>query len=372
MKIFAIIFLSLITFLGYFIGSSVIPFLTHSQYIIWALWVIHIGLMGIVLSAPFLSRIESLDKESIWYKTAASSAYYLLGFYFLLLFLIVVKIVTGLFISLNHYETVLSYAFIFASIGLTYLGFIVAKKDPSILAVQIKLADEHKALKGTRIVQMSDIHVSNNIRGSFVDRIVASANNLNPDFVMLTGDIVDGPAALLKSEVEGFRNLKSTYGTYYVPGNHEYYWNVDSWLPILKGLNFNILLNSNLELNINGQKLAVAGVHDLNAHQVHRDYKCDPNTALKTTSDEAFKILLAHQPKTIKLIKEKKANLVLSGHTHAGQFFPASLLIFLFQPYVKGLHKVESTWLYINQGTGYWGPPNRLGTKSEITLIELV
>ena len=83
-----------------------------------------------------------------------------------------------------------------------------------------------------------------------------------------------------------------------------------------------------------------------------------------------LKILLAHQPN----IAEEAApyfDLQLSGHTHAGQFFPWNILIKLFQPYTKGLNKCENMWVYTNSGTGYWGPPFRLGTTSEITVLKL-
>jgi predicted MPP superfamily phosphohydrolase len=105
---------------------------------------------------------------------------------------------------------------------------------------------------------------------------------------------------------------------------------------------------------------------------MNRLQKCDPDSALKTEQTVDYKILLTHQPNAIKLLKKEKANLVLSGHTHAGQFFPANLLIYFFQKYVKGLYLIKDTYLYVNQGTGYWGPANRLGTSMEISEIVLV
>jgi predicted MPP superfamily phosphohydrolase len=139
-----------------------------------------------------------------------------------------------------------------------------------------------------------------------------------------------------------------------------------------KNINFNVLLNESSSFIVNGKTVAVGGVHDLASHRINPNYRCDPDMAIAKNENADLKILLAHQPKSVQLIKKSKVDLVLSGHTHAGQFFPGSLFIFLFQPYVKGLHLVNDINLYINQGTGYWGPPNRLGTESEISFIELV
>ena len=84
-----------------------------------------------------------------------------------------------------------------------------------------------------------------------------------------------------------------------------------------------------------------------------------------------FKILLAHQPKDVVHAVKYKFHLQLSGHTHGGQYLPFSLLVQMAHPFLKGLHKRNNTWVYINQGTGYWGPPLRIGTEPEITELTL-
>src|SRR5437667_259742 len=84
------------------------------------------------------------------------------------------------------------------------------------------------------------------------------------------------------------------------------------------------------------------------------------------------RVLLAHQPKSAFAARAAGYDLQLSGHTHGGQYFPFNLLVRLFQPFVAGLHRLEAMWLYVSRGTGYWGPPLRLGAPAEITLIQLV
>ncbi len=82
-------------------------------------------------------------------------------------------------------------------------------------------------------------------------------------------------------------------------------------------------------------------------------------------------LVLSHRPQTAKAADRHGVHVQLSGHTHGGQFFPFNLLIRLFQPFVAGLHRVGRTWLYVSRGTGYWGPPSRLGVHGEITVITL-
>ena len=117
-----------------------------------------------------------------------------------------------------------------------------------------------------------------------------------------------------------------------------------------------------------GAILAFAGVNDPAAKGADRP---DLERAMAGIPPSAIKVLLSHRPQTARHASGEGVHLQLSGHTHGGQFFPFNLLIRWFQPVVRGLHKVGGTWLYVSRGTGYWGPPSRLGVGGEVTLIEL-
>jgi hypothetical protein len=97
--------------------------------------------------------------------------------------------------------------------------------------------------------------------------------------------------------------------------------------------------------------------------------ECNPKLAIQDITDNKFKILLSHQPKTCFESSKLKYNVQLSGHTHGGQGFPWNIVVHFMQPYVKGLHKIEDMHLYVSSGTGFWGPPNRFMINSEITEI---
>jgi predicted MPP superfamily phosphohydrolase len=120
-----------------------------------------------------------------------------------------------------------------------------------------------------------------------------------------------------------------------------------------------------------GARLIVAGVHDHRASSMEATHTSDPAAALTGAPPAAVRILLAHQPKTLNAARDLPYDLQLSGHTHGGQFFPANILIHLFQPVVAGLHRFGGLQVYVNRGTGWWGPPMRSPARGEVTLLRL-
>ena len=118
--------------------------------------------------------------------------------------------------------------------------------------------------------------------------------------------------------------------------------------------------------------LLPSGVTDYRGGNFLHSHRSDPIKAIAGAPAADVKILLAHQPKSIFDAARAGFDLQISGHTHGGQFFPWNLVVGLNQPFVSGLHKYNNTHIYVSRGTGYWGPPVRVGAPSEITLIKLV
>lgn len=366
----AFIFVGIISLLAYIIGSLFIPYVTSSIQMKIILWVLHTFLFSLVFMGPFSARIKFIKTKSL-HRFIQFTSYTLLGMYLILLFILLVKDLILYFGHFSDYGWQLTVGALGLALLFTFIGFFTSQKKPCVKEVEIKIDRLPSKFKGLKIVQLSDVHVSGTIKKPFVEKIVKMTNDLNPDLIALTGDFVDGFPSDLKDEMTPFLELKSKHGVYFCPGNHDYYWGFEEWMNEYRKLNFQVLLNESREIKVEDQKILIGGVHDLASNRIDKNFVCDPDLAFKNADNDEFKILLAHQPKSVHLIKKSSIDLVLSGHTHAGQFFPGSLLIFLFQPYVKGLHKIKNLFLYINQGTGYWGPPNRFGTYSEITLITL-
>ena len=367
MKLMGFIFILISSAIFYFIGTELIPDLTHNRILRILFWSLHLLLFLLLISAPFVSRLrKNIDKTKMS-SMIQWMAYNLMGFYFVLMSFLLVKAIIGTFTDDWYLSGV---ALVLTMIHMSY-GYYLAKKLPEIKSTVIKLNQLNDQLDNFKIVQLSDVHIDQTSDLNYADLLVEKANSLNPDIIVLTGDIVDGFVKDLGAKVSPLKNLKAKYGVYYIPGNHEYYWNFNEWMHFFQTLNFEMLINENRIITVGTSKLLIAGTHDLAAHRMNRLQKCDPDKALNTNENVDYKVLLTHQPNAVKLIKNEKADLVLAGHTHAGQFFPANLLIYFFQKYVKGLYLIKDTYLYVNQGTGYWGPANRLGTIMEISEIIL-
>jgi len=247
------------------------------------------------------------------------------------------------------------------AVALTAAGAWGARR-PRVVRVAVPIAGLPEDLDGFRIVQISDLHVGPTIGRRFVRAVVDTANGLDADVLAFTGDVADGMVPALRDDVAPLADLRARYGKFYVIGNHEYYWDATGWLGELERLGFSVLRNGHQVLRRGSAKLLLAGVNDRGS---------DPVAALAGAPESDVKVLLAHQPTRAFAARAAGFDLQLSGHTHGGQYFPFSLLVRLFQPFVSGLHRLEEMWLYVSRGTGYWGPPLRLGAPSEITLIEL-
>lgn len=255
--------------------------------------------------------------------------------------------------------------------GISALGVREAIKGPQVKSHAFKINNLHPDLVGFRIVQISDLHIGPNILRKEVENIVAKVNELKPDLVAVTGDLGDGRILNLRRHLDPLVDLKSTYGTYYITGNHEYYWNVSDWLEEAKRLKMKALIDENDIIQVRNAKLLVGGVADPSGSSFIKSHEHDPFKAIKSTQKCDFNLLLAHRPNSCYEAEAAGFNLQLSGHTHGGQFFPWNLFMPLAYDYYKGPYQHKKLALYVNAGTGYWGPPHRFAIPSEISLLTL-
>ena len=258
----------------------------------------------------------------------------------------------------------------FAGMLIVY-GIYSARRRPRVVTVEIPIADLPADLEGFRIAQISDLHVGPTIKRDFVQRTVNQVNGLSADMIVFTGDLADGSVSALRNEVAPLAGLSAPHGVYFVTGNHEYYSGAETWIAEVRRLGLEVLLNEHRLLQKGRARLLVAGVTDYNAGDIIRSHHTNPAAAFANAPASEVKILLAHQPRSIFAAAKLGVDLQISGHTHGGQFFPGNLMVRMQQPYVAGLYRHEKTWLYISRGTGYWGPPIRLGAPPEITVITL-
>ncbi len=258
-----------------------------------------------------------------------------------------------------------------ATAGLSGASLYFALRPVGIKKVAVKLKRLPAAFEGLRVVQFTDVHIGPTIRRDFAERIVALANSTDPDIVAITGDLVDGSVEALRDHVAPLKNLRAKHGVFFVTGNHEYYSGADEWIAHLETLGVKVLRNERVSITRDGETIDVVGIDDFRARGP--GHGPDLPRALEAGDAGRFRILLAHQPKAIHDAAAHDIALQISGHTHGGQIFPFGLFVKLDQPYVSGLHThlETDTQIYVSEGTGYWGPPMRLGTAAEVTQLDL-
>jgi predicted MPP superfamily phosphohydrolase len=255
----------------------------------------------------------------------------------------------------------------------TIVGLVNARRRARVRSVDIPIAGLPASLHGFTIAQISDVHVGPTIKGRYLDAIVDAVNELDADMIAVTGDLVDGSVKQLSRHTQSLSRLSARHGAYFVTGNHEYYSGVRAWVSELRRLGLRVLMNEHVVLRHEGAAVVVAGVTDYSAHYHDPAQRSDPAAAIAgAPADAAVKLLLAHPPRSAFAAATAGFQLQLSGHTHGGQFFPWNFLVRLQQPFTAGLHRLGALWIYTSRGTGYWGPPKRLGAPSEITRLRLV
>lgn len=257
--------------------------------------------------------------------------------------------------------------------SVTGVGVIQARQLPEVVEVDVPIAGLPPEAEGFRIVQITDVHVGPTIKGDFLAAVVERINALEPDLVAVTGDLVDGWVDQLRDEVAALGQIRARHGAFFVTGNHEYYWDGLAWCDLVASHGLTVLVNEHRVIDHDGARLLVAGVPDVSAGGMVAAHASDPAKACAGAPEGCgARILLAHQPRSIYAAAEAGYDLVITGHTHGGQYFPMNLLVYLAQPYVAGLERHDDTWIYVSRGTGYWGPPVRVGAPHEITLLRLV
>ncbi len=321
-----------------------------------------------------------------WNQSVAWAGFIWMGFMFLFLVWIfsgdVVRITTLLGIHVSGGEldderrlflsrVVGGAAFLFAGGG----GMLALHQGLSgfkIKKVEVSLPRLPAAMRGLSIAQISDLHVGPTIGRKIVEKLVQQANELKPDIIAITGDLVDGTVKDLAHAIEPLGNLKAKHGIFFVTGNHEYYSGADSWIEELTRLGIRVLRNERVQIGEGEDSFDLAGIDDHTAHRYSDSHGVDFEKIVEGRDTNRELILLAHQPRDIHAAEKAGVGLQLSGHTHGGQIWPFGFLVKLVQPYLAGLYQHSpQIQIYVSRGTGYWGPPMRLGADAELTHLVL-
>jgi predicted MPP superfamily phosphohydrolase len=379
----------------FYVGKRLHAIYPASPTYRWGVWVALIGFLALQFFSPFMYRQRDPSVLSWGNQALLWSSFTLLGFFAMLAFTFIgIDLISWVFQGAVRMKSALGFPdeelsterrqFLSSVIPLSILagsgvassiGLAQARSTPKIQETEVPIAGLHPDLDGLRIAQISDLHIGQTIDREFVEAVVQATMSAQPDLIALTGDFVDGFVPVLREWAAPLAKLQAPLGVHYSPGNHEYYWGLDEWLEEFKRLGANVLVNQHTHVEKGTAKLLITGLAD---HQGKRMNLPEPDITRATENASAhdFHLLLSHQPKGYQqadeIAERHPVHLQLSGHTHAGQFFPVSLVHPFVHRYWRGLNRhTEKTWVYVCSGTGYWGPPNRFGVPSEVALLKL-
>jgi predicted MPP superfamily phosphohydrolase len=250
------------------------------------------------------------------------------------------------------------------------LGLVVARR-PKVERVTVRVKGLAPALDGFRIVQLTDVHIGETLGRDFLEGVVAQVNALEPDLVAITGDLIDGSVKKVAPLLEPLTRLVSKHGSFFVTGNHEYYHGGSAWEAQARRLGLTVLHNEHRVLEHGGAQLVLGGVTDMEGARFSAAHAPDAAKAFAGAPAGAPRVLLAHQPRFARAAAGHEVALQLSGHTHGGQIFPFMFLVRLQQPVIAGFKMLWGVPVYTSRGTGYWGPPFRIGPVGEVTEVTL-
>ncbi|WP_163786343.1 metallophosphoesterase [Myxococcus vastator] len=345
----------------------------------WA-WLGPVLVALLFLSLP-VGMAASRREPTLWTQVLQWTSYVWLGAFGILLSAVVVADLVGLGLSWSGVVTdalALARGKALVAVGVTVpavvYAFITARGRATVERVTVPVAGLASGLSGLKVVQISDIHVGPTLDGRWLRRVVEQVNALQPDVVAVTGDLVDGTVEALRDEVKPLSELRASLGVFYVTGNHEYYHGGPAWAAEVARLGLTVLQNEHRVVERDGARLTIAGVTDHDAGHLIASHASRPELALHGAPHGVPRLLLAHQPRSALRVAEAgvMVDLQLSGHTHGGQVFPFMFFIKLQQPVVRGLATIAGVRVYTHRGTGYWGPPLRLGPSPEIAELTLV
>lgn len=267
------------------------------------------------------------------------------------------------------------------AVVLVLAGLWVTLLPPVIRRVTIQIENLPKAQEGFTIALLSDIHIGPTVGRSKVRKIVDATNSLKPDLIAISGDLADGFVRNLDKAASPLKKLTAKYGTYFATGNHEYlHGNVNEWFQFLRKAGILPLHNEHRKVVVGDSVICIAGVDDLYAKESRvPGHAMDYKKALWGCGKNDTTIMLVHQPNAVRVVlKDTEAaqnvDLILAGHTHAGQMYVFVPLVYFANAYFRGLYyeKLTRTHVYVSAGVNYFGPPVKIFGGCEIVFIKLV
>ncbi len=342
-----------------YLSRQVTFFLEHDSATIW--YFVFSALLVFMITGLLVFSNSTTFFGSILYKSAA------LTMGFLLYFLMIVSLSDLADIFLKVSPGILG----IIAFGLTLITIASGVLNSFSIRTTTHKIDVKNLSDTVRIAHLSDIHIGHFRGEKFLQQIVDKTNREQPDIIVITGDLFDGKIRIKESVLQPLKKLKAPI--LFVNGNHDGYSGLRTINSLLPKVGVQVLQNEIVKMN----GLQIIGLNHMRPDNgqggMHAPDGPNMKDVLNSLNIDQSKptILLHHSPDGVVYANQHGVDLYLSGHTHGGQQFPVTLINELLFKYNRGLNSFKNTRILVSEGIGTFGPPLRIGTKSEIVIIEL-
>lgn len=377
MALFFTIFFTVYTALNYYIfirgWQALHTFPALKLFYIAAFIIVAYGYVFAKLLYKFLHPAV----YDIW---LAVGAFWFAFFVYFILFLVgldIIRLVESFYHFLPNflYDNYEKTKTITAAVIITIVCLIVFfgnlnKRDITVKNLNLTLPKGLSKLNELNIVMASDLHLSTIDGESLLSRIIDKMNSLNPDIILLAGDIVDDKAEVLEQRKigESFKKLHPKYGVFTINGNHEFINEVEASVKYAEHLGIKVLRDEYVLID---SSFYVIGREDVVMKQFTGKNRKSLEDMISSINSDYPKMLLDHTPVKLEQAEKNGIDLQLSGHTHHGQIWPANIITNMIYEVSWGYLKKGETHYFVTSGAGTWGPPVRTGSKSEIVNIKI-
>jgi len=257
--------------------------------------------------------------------------------------------------------------------GLVGLALLVGHINsilPRVVTLELPIPRKESKLDRLDIVAVSDVHLGTIVGRARFDHIVDMINRMNPDLILLPGDIVDEDLApVIRQNLGGaLRNLRSRFGVFAITGNHEFIGGVDDACAYLAGHNIKVLRDESVKI---ADSFVIIGRDDRSKGGFTGQARKSLSELMESVDRRYPSILMDHQPFALGEAADQGIDLQISGHTHDGQLWPINYIVNRIYEVAWGYKKIAKTHYYVSDGVGTWGPPVRLGNRPEIVHLRL-
>lgn len=339
----------------------------------WAFWLLAMSfVVGRILEKVYLSYLSD-------FFTWAGSFWLAAMLYFLLIVIsidllrvlnyfvpFITKILPEAILSRPYFLTIAVATAVFLLIFAGHLNALLPRTE----RITINIPKESPQKSQLRVAMVSDIHLGTIISKTRLQKMIDHLNSVEPDIILIPGDLVDEDLAPVISQNLGalFGQLKAPLGVYASTGNHEYIGGANMAVSYLLKHNIHVLRDTAKQILPN---VYIIGRDDIESNRFAGQTRKSLKEITAQIPDSAIKIVLDHQPRAYQEAADAKTDLILSGHTHHGQLWPLNYITQAMFPVSWGYAQFDQMHAYVSSGIGTWGPPVRLGNRPEVVVFTL-